>query len=172
MSQRHTNHPVGTGEAPGTMVAVGGQSGGGSNFNLVSAHTWFTVDGRFNPEEDIDTELARITSILNDAAQAAGADVSIEVTQVAPPASTPPTGQAARLLGDCAADITGTPARYQLCAGCLGTRWYSQLGIPASGYGPGRFDVSHGPNEHVEEAAMRRVAAVYALYAARLLSYQ
>ena len=47
-------------------------------------------------------------------------------------------------------------ARYQLCPGCLDTRWYSQLGIPAFGFGPGRFDISHGPNEHVGEAAMRR----------------
>jgi hypothetical protein len=33
------------------------------------------------------------------------------------------------------------------------------------GYGPGRLDVSHGPDEYVEEAALRRAAAEYALYA-------
>jgi succinyl-diaminopimelate desuccinylase len=172
MSERHTSYPVGPGEAPGTMVVIGGQSGGGSNFNVVPARTWFTVDGRFNPEEDIDAELARITATINDAAQAVGADVSIEITQAAPPADTPLGDPAARLLGDCVTDITQAPARYQLCAGCLDTRWYSQLGIPAFGFGPGRFDVSHGPNEHVEEAALRRVAAVYGLYAPGLFAYQ
>ncbi|HEU4948554.1 MAG TPA: ArgE/DapE family deacylase [Kribbella sp.] len=169
MSERHTKYPVGDGEAPGTMVVIGGQSGGGSNFNVVPARTHFTVDGRFNPEEDIDAELERITATINDAARNAGAEVSIQVTQVAPPADTPPTDPAAKLLGDCVADVTGIPARYELCAGCLDTRWYSQLGIPAFGFGAGRFDVSHGPNEYVEEAAMRRVAAVYGLFAGELL---
>lgn len=172
MSERHTSYPVGAGEAPGTMVVVGGRSGGGSNFNVVPGRTWFTVDGRFNPEENIDAELARIAALVNDAARAAGADVSIEVTQLAPPADTPLTDPAAALLGDCVADISGAPARFELCAGCLDTRWYAQLGIPAFGFGPGRFDVSHGPDEYVDESAMRRVAAVYGLYAARLLSRQ
>jgi acetylornithine deacetylase/succinyl-diaminopimelate desuccinylase-like protein len=172
MSQRHTSYPVGAGQPPGTMVVIGGQAGGGSNFNVVPARTWFTIDGRFNPEEDIESELARITAVINDAAQAVGADVSTEIFQAAPPASTPPTAPAATLLADCVAAITGTHARYQLCPGCLDTRWYSQLGIPAFGFGPGRFDVSHGPSEYVDEAAIRRVAAVYGLYAAKLVAQQ
>ena len=170
MSKRHTNHPVGEGEALGSMVVVGGQSGGGSNFNVVPARTYFTVDGRYNPEEDVDVELARITVTVNNAAKHVGAEASIEVTQVAPPADTPLNNPAAQVLGECVTDITGRPARYELCAGCLDTRWYSQLGIPAFGFGAGRFEVSHGPNEYVEEAALRRVAAVYALFAAKLLS--
>ena len=170
MSERHTSYPVGDGEALGTMVVVGGQSGGGSNFNVVPGRTYFTVDGRFNPEEDIDAELARIAAVINDAAKVAGAEVSIEVTQVAPPADTPLSDSAAQVLGDCVAEVTGSPARYEVCAGCLDTRWYSQLGIPAFGFGAGRFDVSHGPNEYVEEAAMRRVAAVYCLFAAELFA--
>jgi len=170
MSERHTNYPVGDGEALGTMVVVGGQSGGGSNFNVVPGRTYFTIDGRFNPEEDIDAELARITAAINDAAHDAGADVSIQVTQLASPADTPVTEQAAQVLGDCVMDVTGTPARYELCAGCLDTRWYSELGIPAFGFGAGRFDDSHGPNEYIEEAAMRLVGAVYGLFAAELFA--
>jgi succinyl-diaminopimelate desuccinylase len=170
MSERHTSYPVGDGEALGTMVVVGGQSGGGSNFNVVPGRTYFTVDGRFNPEEDIDAELARIAAVINDAAKVAGAEVSIEVTQIAPPADTPLSDSAAQVLGDRVAEVTGSPARYELCAGCLDTRWYSQLGIPAFGFGAGHFDVSHGPNEYVEEAAMRRVAAVYCLFAAELFA--
>jgi succinyl-diaminopimelate desuccinylase len=168
MSQRHTAYPVGDGEARGSMVVVGGQCGGGSNFNVVPGRTYFTVDGRFNPEEDIDAELARITALINAAAIDAGADVSIQVTQVAPSAYTPLTDPAAELLADCVADVTGAPARFELCAGCLDTRWYSELGIPAFGFGAGRFDVSHGPDEYVEEAALQRVAAVYAMFAAEL----
>jgi acetylornithine deacetylase/succinyl-diaminopimelate desuccinylase-like protein len=42
------------------------------------------------------------------------------------------------------------------------------LGIPAFAYGGGRLDVSHGPSEYIDEAAMRRCAAVYALFAAEI----
>lgn len=169
LSERPTRYPVGDGAARGSMVVVGGLSGGGSNFNVVPAHNYFTLDGRFNPEEDLDAELARITAIVNDAAKGAGADVSLEVTQLARPADTPVDGRAAQLLGQCVAEVTGRPARYELCAGCLDTRWYAQLGIPAFGLGPGTFDVSHGPDEYVEEAALHRIAAIYALFAGRLL---
>jgi succinyl-diaminopimelate desuccinylase len=122
MSERHTGYRVGDGEALGTMIVVGGQSGGGSNFNVVPRRTFFTVDGRFNPEEDIDAELARITAVVNAAAKDTGAEVSITVTQVAPPADTPIDDRAAQVLGECVADVTGSPARYELCAGCLDTR--------------------------------------------------
>jgi len=154
----------------GSMIVVGGRSGGGSNFNVVPERTWFTVDGRFNPEVDLDAEQARITAIVSDAARAAGAEVSVEVTQLAPPSDTSASHPAATLLGNCVAKVTGRLARFELCAGCLDTRWYAQLGIPSFGFGPGRFDVSHGPDEYVDEVAMRRVAAVYARYAAELLA--
>jgi len=154
----------------GSMIVVGGRSGGGSNFNVVPERTWFTVDGRFHPEVDLDAELARIVGIVSDAARAAGADVSVEVTQLAPPADTPASDPAATLLGRCVAEVTGRPARFELCAGCLDTRWYAQLGIPSFGFGPGRFEVSHGPHEYVDESALRRVAAVYAHYAGQLLA--
>lgn len=68
MARRHSAHPIGEGGAPGTMIVIGGQCGGGSNFNVVPARSWFTVDGRYNPEEDLDSELERITGLVNDAA--------------------------------------------------------------------------------------------------------
>jgi succinyl-diaminopimelate desuccinylase len=154
----------------GSMIVVGGRSGGGSNFNVVPELTWFTVDGRFNPDVDLDVELARITALVTDAARAEGAEVSVELTQLAPPADTSASHSAATLLANCVADVTGHPAGFELCAGCLDTRWYAQLGIPSFGFGPGRFEVSHGPHEYVDEAAMRRVAAVYARYAGQLLA--
>jgi succinyl-diaminopimelate desuccinylase len=154
----------------GSMIVVGGRSGGGSNFNVVPERTWFTVDGRFNPDVDLEAELKRITAVVRDAALTAGADISVEVSQLAPPAATSASHPAATLLSRCVADVTGHPARFELCAGCLDTRWYAELGIPSFGFGPGRFEVSHGPNEYVDEAALRRVAAVYARYAADLLA--
>lgn len=51
----------------------------------------------------------------------------------------------------------------------LDTRWYAQLGIPAFVYGAGRLDVSHGPEEFIDEAAMGLCAGVYARFAGEML---
>lgn len=151
------------------MVVVGGLFGGGSNFNVVPGSAYFTVDGRYDPGEDLDAELARLTAIIEKAAGEIDGNVWVTVTQLQPPASTSQTHPAATTLAHVIADVEGAPARFELCPGILETRWYAQLGIPAFGYGAGRLDVSHGPAEHIDEAAMRRCAAVYALYASRLL---
>ena len=115
---------------------------------------------------DSDEELARLTETIEGAAQAAGAEVSIEVLQRQPSGSTDPDHPAALALLRCIAEVEGGPAPVEVCPGSLDTRWYAQLGIPAFGYGPGRLDVSHGPGEFIEEAAMRRCADVYARFAA------
>ena len=148
-----------------SMLVVGGAAGAGANFNVVPGSAWFSVDRRFNPDEDLDEELALLTGTIDRAAQAAGAEVAIDVLQRQPSGATDPSHPAARALSRCIAEVEGAPARLEVCPGSLDTRWYAQLGIPAFGYGPGRLDVSHGPGEFVEEAAMRRCAEVYALFA-------
>ena len=65
--------------------------------------------------------------------------------------------------------VEGASPPFELCPGVLETRWYAQLGIPAFAYGAGRLDVSHGPQEFIDEAAMRRCGTVYALFAATAL---
>ena len=148
------------------MLVVGGQAGAGAGFNAVPGSAWFSLDRRFNPEEDLDEELARLTGMVERAAAAAGAEVTIELLQAQPSGSTDASHPAARALAGCVEAVEGAPARFELCPGVLDTRWYSQLGIPAFAYGGGRLDVSHGPGEYIDEAAMRRCAAVYALFAA------
>jgi succinyl-diaminopimelate desuccinylase len=148
-----------------SMLVVGGQAGAGAGFNVVPGSAWFSVDRRFNPEEELDQELARLTGTIEQAAQAIGAQVEIDVLQAQPSGSTDQDHPAARTLAGCVEAVSG-PATFRLCPGVLDTRWYSQLGIPAFAYGGGRLDLSHGPHEYIEEAAMRRCAAVYALFAA------
>ena len=126
---------------------------------------WFSVDRRFNPDEELDEELARLTGTIEQAARAAGAEVAIEVLQRQPSGATDPGHPAALTLSRCIAEVEGAAARLEVCPGSLDTRWYAQLRIPAFGYGPGRLDVSHGPGEFIEEAAMRRCAEVYARFA-------
>nr|WP_042190435.1 M20/M25/M40 family metallo-hydrolase [Kibdelosporangium sp. MJ126-NF4] len=149
-----------------SMVVPGGLFGGGSNFNVVPGDAFFTVDGRYHPQVDLDRELKRLSGIIDQAADEIGADVSIEVTQRQPAAYTDPAHPAAVAL----ARAVGETAAFELCEGILETRWYDQLGIPAFGYGAGTLDVSHGPDEYIDEAAMRRCAVVYARYAELMLT--
>ena len=149
----------------GSMLVVGGASGSGANFNVVPGAAWFSVDRRFNPDEELDEELARLTDTITDAAAEAGAEVEIDVLQRAPSAGTDASHPAGTALARCVEQVEGTAPAFELCPGTLEIRWYAQLGIPAFAYGPGRLDVSHGPHEYVEEAAMRHCAAVYTLFA-------
>jgi len=162
---RRTDYPVESDEARGSMLVVGGASGSGANFNVVPGAAWFSVDRRFNPEESLAEELARLTSAIDAAAARAGAEVRVEVLQEQPSAATDECAPAALVLARCAAEVEGSAPRFEMCPGVLETRWYAQLGIPAFAYGAGRLDVSHGPDEYIDEAAMRRCAAVYALFA-------
>jgi succinyl-diaminopimelate desuccinylase len=150
-----------------SMLVVGGQAGAGAGFNVVPGSAWFSVDRRFNPDEDLADELARLTGMINDDAAAAGAEVDIEVLQEQPSGSTDEQHPVAQALARCVEAVEGA-AEFQLCPGVLDTRWYAGLGIPAFGYGGGRLEVAHGPDEYIEEAAMRRCAAVYALFAAEV----
>jgi acetylornithine deacetylase/succinyl-diaminopimelate desuccinylase family protein len=164
--ESRTSFPVESDAAAGSMLVVGGQAGAGAGFNVVPGSAWFSVDRRFNPEEDLDEELARLVDTVEAAAVAAGAEVEIEVLQAQPSGSTDQAHPAAQALARCIEAVDGADAPFRLCPGVLDTRWYSQLGIPAFAYGGGRLDVSHGPGEYIEEAAMRRCAAIYALFAA------
>jgi succinyl-diaminopimelate desuccinylase len=150
--------------ARGSMLVVGGSAGSGASFNAVPGSAWFSVDRRFNPEEDLEQEVARLTDTIAEAAAEAGADVTLDVRQTAPSASTDNQHPASLALARCIAKVEGAAPRFELCPGVLETRWYAQLGIPAFAYGAGRLEVSHGPDEFIDEAAMRRCAAVYALF--------
>src|SRR3984957_17540364 len=55
---------MGVVRARNSILMLGGQSGGGSNFNVVPERCWFTVDRRMNPEEDLEIEKARLISVL------------------------------------------------------------------------------------------------------------
>jgi acetylornithine deacetylase/succinyl-diaminopimelate desuccinylase family protein len=155
-------------EARGSMLVLGGAAGSGANFNVVPGSAWFSVDRRFNPEEDLDEELERLQSTIADAAKQTGAEVTVDLLQRQPSSATDVNHPTARALSRCVAEVEGSPPRFELCPGVLETRWYAQLGIPSFAYGGGRLDVSHGPNEYIEEEAMRRCAAVYALFARKL----
>lgn len=169
LAARPTSMAMDENDARGSMLVVGGRCGGGSNFNVVPGSAWFTIDGRYNPEEDLGGELERLMSTIRGAAKASGANVTVDVLQFQPSASTGATHPAAVALSRCITAVETTPARFVMCSGVLDIRWYAQLGIPAFAYGAGRLDVSHGPHEFINEVEMRRCAGVYALYTGELL---
>lgn len=152
-----------------SMLVVGGAAGSGANFNVVPGSAWFSVDRRFNPDEQLDEELERLTAAIEAAAGEVGADVNIDVLQAQPSAGTDRRHPVARTLARCVAAVEGGEPGFELCPGTLDTRWYAQVGIPAFGYGAGRLDVSHGPDEYIDEAAMRRCAVAYALFGGEIV---
>jgi succinyl-diaminopimelate desuccinylase len=170
MARGNRSTPMAADGVPKAMIVVGGTSGSGASFNVVPGSAWFTIDGRYHPQEDIGSIFVRLREMISETARQVGADVSIEVLQEAQSSFTEPTHPAALLLVQTIGAVEGVVPRFEMCGGALDTRWYADLGIPAFGYGPGRFDVSHGPHECVDEAAVRRCAAVYALYVGQVLS--
>src|SRR5256884_8148053 len=51
VEQRTTTVNVGTGQSRNSILMLGGQSGGGTNFNVVPETCWFTIDRRVHPGE-------------------------------------------------------------------------------------------------------------------------
>jgi succinyl-diaminopimelate desuccinylase len=149
-------------------LMLGGQSGGGTNFNVVPESCWFTLDRRINPEEDFETEKTRLISLIQEATRSSG-EAIVEILQEAPSAGT----RADTLLGSTLRRnierITGSSPRFEMCPGLLETRFYAAHGIPAYAYGPGLLTVSHGPNEFVPIDNVIDCANVYGHTATEIL---
>jgi succinyl-diaminopimelate desuccinylase len=152
-----------------SILMMGGECRGGSNFNLVPGECSFTVDRRINPEEDIETEKRRLFDLF-DQLHRDGIDHEVEVLQEGLSSGVPEDHPLARMLGRTIESVTGSLPAFEMCPGLLETRFYAARGIPAMAYGPGLLSVSHGPNEFVPIKNIRDCAAVYALVAASALA--
>ena len=69
VEQRSTQCTVGAEQMRNSILMLGGQSGGGANFNVVPEECWFTMDRRINPEEDLDEEKAKLLEVLGQCQQ-------------------------------------------------------------------------------------------------------
>ncbi len=168
VEQRETRFEIEPREARRSILMMGGRVEGGTGFNAVPSECTFTVDRRINPEEDLETEKARLLAVL-DRLRAGGLRLEHEVLQEAPSASLASDHPVARTLAEAVETVTGHAPSFAMCPGLLETRLYAQKGVPALGYGPGLLEVSHGPSESVSVDDMVASAAAYALAAARLL---
>jgi len=152
-----------------SILMMGGECRGGSNFNVVPDQCSFTVDRRINPEESLETEKQRLLDVL-DRLRREGIDHTVEILQEGPPSGTPEDHPLGRTLAGAVESVTGKAPEFEMCPGILETRFYAQRGIPAFAYGPGLLSVSHGPEEFVPVRNIRDCAAVYALVAQEVLA--
>jgi acetylornithine deacetylase/succinyl-diaminopimelate desuccinylase-like protein len=148
---------------------LGGRVEGGANFNVVPEVCSFTVERRFNPEEDLETERAALFALL-DRVRERGIALDVEVLQEGYSSGVPEDHRVARILADAIEGVVGERPTFAMCPGILETRWYARKGIPAFAYGPGLLEVSHGPREAIEIERIYQHTLLYALAAVRLLS--
>ena len=147
---------------PRSILLIGGRSEGGTNFNAVPDHCWFTIDRRINPDEDFEHEKQKLFTLLD------AADLEIEVLQEGRACSVPEDGLLGQALANSIEKITGKSAEFEMCPGLLEIRFYAERGLPAYAYGPGLLTVSHGPNEFVPVDRIVQCAQIYALTVAQL----
>ena len=169
VEKRRTSYRIVPEEAAHSILMLGGRVEGGTNFNAVPEACSFTVERRFNPEEDLQTEKARLFSLLR-RLQERGIEMDIEVLQEAYSSGVSEDHPVARTLAETIYAVVGERPLFTMCPGLLETRWYARKGIPALGYGPGLLEVSHGPDEVIEIERLYQQTLIYARTAAHLLA--
>jgi succinyl-diaminopimelate desuccinylase len=169
VERRTTNSNIGAGQSRNSILMLGGQSGGGTNFNVVPESCWFTIDRRINPEESLPEEKAKLIDVLQQC-QCERIPLEWEILQEGNSAATDKEESTGRALAHAIQEITGKPASFEMCPGLLETRFYAAQGIPSYAYGPGLLSVAHGPNEYVDLRRVTECAAIYALTAAKLFA--
>lgn len=170
VEQRATKCNVGAEQARNSILMLGGQSGGGTNFNVVPESCWFTIDRRINPEENLAEERAKLISVLEQCRHQ-GISLEWEVLQEGGSSESRKDEAPGRALAQAIHQVTGTPANFEMCPGLLETRFYAAKGVPSYAYGPGLLSVAHGPNEYVDLRRVSDCSAIYALTAMNLLTF-
>jgi len=168
VEQRVTNFNVGAEQARNSILMLGGQSGGGANFNVVPEECWFTIDRRINPEEDSREEGSKLIAVL-ESCKREGIPLEWETLQEGRSSACREDDALGKALARSARAVTGEAPPFEMCPGMLEIRFYIALGVPAYAYGPGLLSVAHGPNEYVDLRKVIDCAAIYALTAMDVL---
>lgn len=168
VEQRTTVFNTGSEQGRNSILMLGGESSGGTNFNVVPAECRFTVDRRINPEENLSAEKNRLLGILGRCKQD-GIPLEWEILQEAAAASCKEDEPLGKALSRNIQVVTGEVPRFEMCPGLLEIRFYAAQGIPAYAYGPGLLSVAHGPSEYVDLRRVVDTAAIYALTALDIL---
>jgi succinyl-diaminopimelate desuccinylase len=168
VEQQKTGCHIGRGQSGNSILLLGGQNAGGTNFNVVPDCCWFTIDRRINPEENLQEEKSRLLDVLEQCRRD-GIPLEWQILQEGESALSGESEPVAQALARSIEAVTGKPACFEMCPGLLETRYYAAQGVPAYGYGPGLLSVAHGPDEYVNLRRVIDCAAVYALTALDIL---
>lgn len=170
VEQRTTRFNIGADQARQSILMLGGQSGGGANFNVVPEESWFTIDRRINPDEKFEEEKARLIGAL-ESCRKEGIPLEWEIFQEGQSSACGEEVALGAALTRSVRAVTGEEPRFEMCPGLLEIRFYAAQGVPAYAYGPGLLSVAHGPNEYVDLRKVIDCAAIYALTALELLPF-
>jgi succinyl-diaminopimelate desuccinylase len=168
VERRTTSFNIGADQARQSILMLGGQSGGGTNFNVVPEECWFTIDRRINPEENFDEEKARLLGVL-ESCRREGIPLEWEVFQEGRSSACREEEPLGIALARSVRAVTGEGPRFEMCPGLLEIRFYAAQGVPAYAYGPGLLSVAHRPNEYVDLRKVTDCATVYGLTALEML---
>src|SRR5229473_3594045 len=168
VEERTTNFNIGAEQARRSILMLGGQSGGGANFNVVPEECWFTIDRRINPEEELTEEKSKLLAVL-ESCKREGIPLEWEILQEGRSSACREEEPLGEALARSVSAVTGETPRFEMCPGLLEIRFYAAQGIPAYAYGPGLLSVAHGPNEYVDLRKVCDCAAIYALTAIETL---
>jgi acetylornithine deacetylase/succinyl-diaminopimelate desuccinylase family protein len=169
VARRQTRFAIAPAAARRSVLLIGGQAGGGTNFNAVPAEYSFTLDRRINPEESLAREKRALLAVL-ERFRKRGCKLDALIFQEEPAAGFSAAEPVAQRMAECAREITGRTPKFELCPGLLEIRFYAQRGVPAFAFGPGQLEVAHGPNEAVVLKKVFEFTAIYALAAASILA--
>src|SRR6266403_1048658 len=159
VEQRTTMFNAGAALAKRSILMLGGQSGGGTNFNVVPEECWFTIDRRTNPEEDQAEEKRRLIATLQ-GCKSDGIPLEWEILQEGQSSSCREEEPLGQTLARSVRAVTGEAPHFEMCPGLLEIRYYAGQGVPAYAYGPGQLEVAHGPGEFVDLRRINDRAAV------------
>jgi succinyl-diaminopimelate desuccinylase len=168
VEQRSTGFNVARDQARQSILMLGGQSGGGANFNVVPEECWFTIDRRINPEENLEDEKARLVAVL-ESCKREGIRLEWEIFQEGQSSACGEEEPLGVALTRSVQAVSGKTPRFEMCPGLLETRFYTGQGVPGYAYGPGLLSAAHGPNEYVDLRKVIDCAAIYALTALDVL---
>jgi len=168
VEQRGTKFNIGADQARHSILMLGGESGGGTNFNVVPEECWFTIDRRINPEENMEEEKSRLIATL-ESCRRDGIRLEWEIMQEGQSSACSEEEALGNALAQSVQAVTGVAPRFEMCPGLLETRFYAAEGVPAYAYGPGMLSVAHGPNEYVDLRKIIDCATIYALTASEML---
>jgi succinyl-diaminopimelate desuccinylase len=165
---RKTGHKVTPPDADRSVLLMGGVCGGGTNFNIVPDRVFFSIDRRFNPEEniaDVKREIDETISVL----KKKGIEVETRVFQEGNASLTEEHETVCQVLANSVERVTGRRPDVSLCPGLLETRFFVDVGIPAVIYGPGLVEEAHGPKEYVIVEDVLSCTEIYAVTVLDLL---